>query len=148
MNVCNSVTKMPGTYLGLFEVANYHCLCHHACNHHHHHHNVCSRRKEVPTYLVQHIRRFLNYITLSYSVIQFFSKITVFIILYEILKALGNYWDILHKIIVVLKTWAVQIKGSFKGPYHAQCGLLSMCTTRSSYCKTQQPQCLIIFFHV
>ena len=129
-------------------MANYHCLCHHHSHHHHCHHHVCCGRKEAQTYLVQRIKRFLNYTTLSHSVFLFFSNLTAFIMSCDTLNALGNYWDTLHKIIVVLYSWVVQIKGSFKGPYQAKCCLLSMCTTRDSYCKTQKPQCLIIFFHV
>ena len=64
------------------------------------------------------------------------------------IKCFGKYWDIVHKIIVVLKTWVVQIMGSLKCPYQAKRCLLSMCTTCSSYCETQQPQGPIIIFRL
>ena len=100
------------------------------------------------TYLVEQARRFLNSITHSYSVLFFFSNLTEFLTWHHKITSLGNYSDTLYKIIIVLKTWIVLKKGNLKGPYQTKCYLFSMCTTCSSYCKTQQPQGLIIFFHL
>ena len=84
----------------------------------------------------------------SYSVLIFFTSLTEFLIWPHKITSLWNYWDTLYKIIIVLKTRVVQKKGNLKGPYQTKCYLFPICTTCSSYCKTQQPQGLTMFFHL